>query len=65
MDFYFATVVRELNSHCGTRWNKWKANLTEHLFQYTLGNYSVIAAVLLLILTCIQAVCSIFLFIAF
>ncbi|KAI5355016.1 hypothetical protein L3X38_007911 [Prunus dulcis] len=55
----FATVVRELNSHCGTRWNKWKANLSQHYFNTPWATISVIAAILLLILTCIQAVCSI------
>ena len=55
----FATVVRELNSHCGTCWNKWKANLSQHYFNTPWATISVIAAVLLLILTCIQAVCSI------
>ncbi|KAI5355074.1 hypothetical protein L3X38_007969 [Prunus dulcis] len=58
-DFYFATVVRQLNPHCGTRWNKRKANLTQDYFNTPWATISVIAAVLPLILTCIQAVCYI------
>ncbi|BFG18857.1 hypothetical protein CerSpe_051310 [Prunus speciosa] len=58
-DFYFATVAEDLNSHCGTHWNKWKANLRQNYFNTPWTIISFVAAVFLLILTFIQTVCSI------
>lgn len=57
--FYFATLSERLNSYCRKPWNRWKANLRQNYFNTPWATISVIAAVLLLILTCIQAVCSI------
>ncbi|PQM33413.1 UPF0481 protein [Prunus yedoensis var. nudiflora] len=57
--FYFATVVEDLNSHCGTRWNNWKANLRQNNFNTPWAIISFVAAVFLLILTFIQTVCTI------
>ncbi|KAI5354958.1 PREDICTED: UPF0481 [Prunus dulcis] len=57
--FYFATLSERLNSYCRKPWNKWKENLRQHYFNTPWATISFIAAVLLLILTCIQAVCSI------
>ncbi|CAL8996918.1 unnamed protein product [Prunus brigantina] len=57
--FYFADLYKDLNSYCRKPWNEWKANLRQHYFNTPWSTISVIAAVFLLTLTCIQAVCSI------
>ncbi|XP_021827638.1 putative UPF0481 protein At3g02645 [Prunus avium] len=58
-DFYFATVAEDLNSHCGTHWNKWKANLRQNYLNTPWAIISFVGAVFLLILTFIQTVCTI------
>ncbi|XP_021800700.1 UPF0481 protein At3g47200-like [Prunus avium] len=57
--YHFATLSESLNSYCREPWHKWKANLRQNYFNTPWATISVIAAVLLLILTCVQAVCSI------
>ncbi|KAH7524683.1 hypothetical protein FEM48_Zijuj06G0145700 [Ziziphus jujuba var. spinosa] len=58
-DFYFAGICKALNDYCSTSWHKWKANLNQNYFNTPWAIVSVTAAILLLILTIIQAVCSI------
>ncbi|EEF48863.1 conserved hypothetical protein [Ricinus communis] len=58
-DFYFSSLVEELNSYCKNPWNKWKATLKQDYFNTPWAVISVIAAAILLILTVIQSVCSI------
>lgn len=58
-DFYFATISEGLNKYCRTSWHKWQANLRQNYFHTPWAIVSVIAAVLLLILTFIQAICSV------
>ena len=58
-NFYFSDVLEDLNKYYGRDWPKWKANLRHNYFQNPWSIFSVIAAAFLLLLTIIQAVCSI------
>ncbi|KAF4369002.1 hypothetical protein F8388_013331 [Cannabis sativa] len=58
-DFYFAQISEQLRAYCKTSWHKWRANLKQNYFHTPWAIVSVIAAVLLIILTIIQAVCSV------
>ncbi|KAM5564528.1 UPF0481 protein [Rosa sericea] len=58
-DFCYATLCKELNSYCSWTWHKWKANLRQNYFNTPWAIISFTAAVILLILTLIQAVTSI------
>jgi hypothetical protein len=58
-EFYFARLCKDLNTYCGTSWHKWKANLKQNYFNTPWAIVSVIAGVILLLLTLIQAVCAI------
>ncbi|KAB2629337.1 hypothetical protein D8674_034132 [Pyrus ussuriensis x Pyrus communis] len=58
-DFYFATLCEDLNKYCKTSWHKWKANLRQNYCNTPWATLSIAAAVLLLVLTLIQAVCSV------
>jgi len=58
-NFYFSDVLEDLNNYCGRDWPRWKANLRQNYFQNPWSIFSVIAAAFLLLLTIIQAVCSI------
>uniref|UniRef100_A0A6N2M7A3 Uncharacterized protein n=1 Tax=Salix viminalis TaxID=40686 RepID=A0A6N2M7A3_SALVM len=58
-NFIFAGLVEDLNAYCKRPWNKWKAVLKQNYFSTPWAVISVIAAVILLILTGIQAVCSV------
>ncbi|KAI9196231.1 hypothetical protein LWI28_022113 [Acer negundo] len=58
-DFYFSKVVEDLNSYCRGRWHRWKATLQEEYFKTPWAVVSIIAAVILLVLSFIQAVCSV------
>ncbi|KAF3447146.1 hypothetical protein FNV43_RR12326 [Rhamnella rubrinervis] len=58
-DFYFATTFEQLDAYCRTSWHKWKANLKQNYFNTPWATVSVIAAILLILLTIIQAVCSV------
>ncbi|KAM6550577.1 hypothetical protein CsatB_000385 [Cannabis sativa] len=58
-DNHFAVISHELRMYYGTRWHKWNANLRQNYFHSPWAIISLIAAVLLIILTLIQAVCSV------
>ncbi|XP_016649676.1 PREDICTED: UPF0481 protein At3g47200-like [Prunus mume] len=58
-NFYFASVCEALNTYYRAPWNKWKANLRQNYFNTPWAIISFVAAVSFLILTFIQAVCSI------
>ncbi|KAL5559316.1 hypothetical protein UlMin_035527 [Ulmus minor] len=58
-NFYFAKMSEELNVYCRTSWHKWKANLKQNYFNTPWAIVSVIAAIFLIILTIIQAACSV------
>ncbi|VVB14052.1 unnamed protein product [Arabis nemorensis] len=57
--FYYQTVYDKLEVHCNTTWHKSKAILRRDYFHTHWSAISVGAAVALLILTFIQALCSI------
>ncbi|KAG7545422.1 PPPDE putative peptidase domain [Arabidopsis suecica] len=57
--FYFSTLSENLQAYCNTPWNRWKANLRRDYFHNPWSVASVFAALFLLLLTFIQAVCSI------
>lgn len=52
---YLAALSAELNRHCRRRWNVWRATLWHHYFSSPWAIISFVAAVLLLILTFLQA----------
>ncbi|KAJ0099893.1 hypothetical protein Patl1_21173 [Pistacia atlantica] len=56
---YIWDLVNQLNAYCGTPWNKWRAALKQNHFNTPWASISVIAAVILRVLTFIQAVCSV------
>ncbi|XP_050126847.1 putative UPF0481 protein At3g02645 [Malus sylvestris] len=56
--FYYDTICEDLNNYCSKPWHKWKANLKQNYFNTPWASISVIAAVVLLILTFIQTVFS-------
>ena len=58
-NFYFAGIWEDLNVHCTNYWHKWMANLKENYFNTPWMIISVIAAIFLILLTIIQAACSI------
>ncbi|XP_059461495.1 UPF0481 protein At3g47200-like [Corylus avellana] len=57
-EFYFATLCEDLNTYCRASWHKWKANLRQNYFNTPWAIVSVIAGVILLLLTLTQAVCA-------
>ncbi|KAK3200398.1 hypothetical protein Dsin_023813 [Dipteronia sinensis] len=57
--FYYKGLARDLNAYCKSPWRKWNANLKQKYFNTPWASISVIAAVLLLLLTFTQTVCSI------
>ncbi|KAL5764952.1 hypothetical protein ACOSQ2_017546 [Xanthoceras sorbifolium] len=57
--FYYTGLARDLNAYCKSPWHKWKANLKQNYFNTPWASISVIAAVVLLLLTLIQTLCSI------
>ncbi|ONI34323.1 hypothetical protein PRUPE_1G474800 [Prunus persica] len=58
-NFHFASVCEDLNKYYRTSWNEWKATLRQNYFNTPWAIISFLAAVSFLILTFIQAVCSI------
>jgi len=58
-DFLFTGPIKDLNAFCERPWNKWKANLKQNYFNTPWAAVSVSGAVILLILTVLQSVCSI------
>lgn len=57
--FYYKTVYGNLQGHCNAPWNKWKATLRRDYFHNPWSAASVVAACVLLLLTFVQAICSI------
>ncbi|KAL5832050.1 hypothetical protein ACOSQ4_017404 [Xanthoceras sorbifolium] len=57
--FYYTDLVSDLNAYCKSPWHKWKANLKQNYFNTPWASISVSAAVILLLLTLTQTVCSI------
>ncbi|KAH7560528.1 hypothetical protein JRO89_XS10G0038200 [Xanthoceras sorbifolium] len=57
--FYYTGLARDLNAYCKSPWHKWKANLKQNYFNTPWASISVSAAVILLLLTLTQTVCSI------
>ncbi|KAH0888051.1 hypothetical protein HID58_050480 [Brassica napus] len=57
--FYYQTVYENLQGFCNRPWNKWKATLRRDYFHNPWSAASVAAAVFLLLMTFIQALCSI------
>ncbi|XP_034888111.1 UPF0481 protein At3g47200-like [Populus alba] len=57
--FLFKGLIKDLNAFCERPWNKWKANLEQNYFNTPWAAISVSGAVILLILTVVQSVCSI------
>uniref|UniRef100_A0A6N2MN11 Uncharacterized protein n=1 Tax=Salix viminalis TaxID=40686 RepID=A0A6N2MN11_SALVM len=58
-EFCFADVVEDLNKYCRKRRHRWIAALKQNYFHNPWVSTSVVAAGALLILTVIQAVCSV------
>ncbi|KAH7576055.1 hypothetical protein JRO89_XS02G0282800 [Xanthoceras sorbifolium] len=58
-DFYYSGLVKHLQKHCKSRCHKLKANLKQDYFNTPWAYISFGAAAFILILTFIQAVCSI------
>uniref|UniRef100_A0A6N2MAC9 Uncharacterized protein n=1 Tax=Salix viminalis TaxID=40686 RepID=A0A6N2MAC9_SALVM len=58
-EFYFADVFEDLNKYCRKRRHRWIAALKQNYFYNPWVSISVAAAGALLILTVIQAVCSV------
>ncbi|KAG2335120.1 hypothetical protein Bca52824_006325 [Brassica carinata] len=57
--FYYQTVYENLQGYCSRPWNKWKATLRRDYFHNPWSAASVAAAVFLLLMAFIQALCSI------
>lgn len=57
-NFIFASLVEDLKAYCRRPWNKWKATLKQEYFHTPWAIISIIAALILLILTMVQTVCS-------
>ncbi|KAJ4837348.1 hypothetical protein Tsubulata_008326, partial [Turnera subulata] len=57
--FCFSALVDLLNEYCKRPWHKWKATLKQVYFNSPWAAFSVAGAVILLILTIIQTVCSV------
>ncbi|KAG8658473.1 UPF0481 protein At3g47200 [Manihot esculenta] len=50
----YADIVNNVNEHCKKRWNLWMAKLKHHYFQCPWSSMSVVAAIILLLLTLIE-----------
>ncbi|KAK9224586.1 hypothetical protein WN943_009621 [Citrus x changshan-huyou] len=58
-DFQYVDVARALQAYCKSPWHSWKTNLKQNYFNTPWASISVIAAVILLLLTVTQTICSI------
>lgn len=58
-NFYFATLSEELNKYCSSHWRKWRADLMQNYFSTPWTTISVVAAVILLLLTLLQTIYSV------
>ncbi|ESR59108.1 hypothetical protein CICLE_v10015308mg [Citrus x clementina] len=56
--FEYSGIIANLQAYCKLPWHKWKATLKQNYFNTPWASISVIAAVILLLLTSIQTVCS-------
>ncbi|KAF7830275.1 UPF0481 protein [Senna tora] len=59
-NFYFAHVCDELNAYCRVPWHKWKATLKREYFRTPWAVISVIAVTVILFLTFLQTVFTIY-----
>ncbi|XP_034225293.1 UPF0481 protein At3g47200-like [Prunus dulcis] len=57
--FYYFQICADLNAYCNTRRHRWKAILKRDYFNTPWKLASTIAAIILLVLTFIQTICSI------
>ncbi|XP_006446067.2 UPF0481 protein At3g47200 [Citrus clementina] len=58
-DFLYADLVKVIQAYCKLPTHRWKANLKQNYFNTPWASISVIAAVILLLLTVTQTICSI------
>ncbi|KAA8525019.1 hypothetical protein F0562_011343 [Nyssa sinensis] len=58
-NFSYSQVFKDVNKHCGRRWNKWLANLRENYFNTPWTIISFLAAAVLLLLTLTQTIFSV------
>ncbi|KAB2064957.1 hypothetical protein ES319_A09G056700v1 [Gossypium barbadense] len=58
-NFYYSGVFEDVNKHCSKRWNIWMANLKHNYFNSPWSLISLMAAILLLLLTVLQTVLSV------
>ncbi|CAL5355332.1 unnamed protein product [Camellia sinensis] len=58
-NYYFYGISEHLNSYCKVPWHNWKATLKRDYFSSPWRVASTVAAIVLLMLTFIQAICSI------
>ncbi|XP_058203962.1 putative UPF0481 protein At3g02645 [Rhododendron vialii] len=58
-NYYYHGLCQEINAYCKVPWNKWKAILKRDYFSTPWRIVAIVAAVILLVLTMIQAVCSV------
>ncbi|GAB4835943.1 hypothetical protein Ancab_000862 [Ancistrocladus abbreviatus] len=54
--FYYSDVCQKLNDHCRSTWHKYRAILRQKYFNHPWAVISVISAIVLLLLTVIQAI---------
>ncbi|KAL6212085.1 hypothetical protein ACLB2K_017306 [Fragaria x ananassa] len=59
-DFYYDSLCGKLNTYCSSRRHKWIAKLRSDYFHNPWSTISVVAAVVLLILTAIQTICAVY-----
>ncbi|KAJ0084541.1 hypothetical protein Patl1_29645 [Pistacia atlantica] len=57
--FHFSSLAEDLNKYCKAPWHKWKAILKQDYFKTPWTTVSVIAAIVLLVLTLIQTFCDV------
>lgn len=55
----YAELFKRVNAHCGSKWNKWRAKLVREYFSNPWSIISLLAAIVLLVLTIIQTLFSI------
>ncbi|KAL7164268.1 hypothetical protein ACSBR2_040222 [Camellia fascicularis] len=58
-NYYFYSISNDLNSYCKVPWHDWKATLKRDYFSSPWRVASTIAAIIFLVLTFIQTICSI------
>ncbi|XP_016651815.1 PREDICTED: UPF0481 protein At3g47200-like [Prunus mume] len=56
---YYLSLCKELNAYCKAPWHRWKAILKRDYFNTPWKVVSTIAAIVLLVLTLVQTICSI------